>query len=90
MESALQMRGFDMANEELDAMIEELCLSKAEEFRLMGYEHVSGKDIWNCVNAKYVKTGQPELHRLVNDILSLKVTQFMNFMTLSAFKGTPF
>ncbi|RJE91019.1 hypothetical protein D3P07_02805 [Paenibacillus sp. 1011MAR3C5] len=79
-----------MANEELDVMIEELCHSKAEEFRLIGYEHVDGKEIWDCVSAKYAKTGQPELHQLVNDILSLKITQFMNFMTLSAFKGNPF
>lgn len=79
-----------MANEELDGIIEELCNSKAEEFRLIGYEHVTGKEIWECVSSKYVKKGQPELHDLVNDILSLKVTQFMNFMTLSAYKGTPF
>ncbi|MGO4373261.1 post-transcriptional regulator [Paenibacillus sp. 2TAB19] len=77
-------------SEELSVMIEELCNSKAEEFRLIGYEHVTGKEVWECVNAKYVKKGQPELHQLVNDILSLKVTQFMNYMTLSAFKGTPF
>ncbi|MBH5317125.1 hypothetical protein I6N90_04790 [Paenibacillus sp. GSMTC-2017] len=79
-----------MVDEELAATIKELCLSKAEEFRLIGYEHVTGNEVWECVNAKYVKTGQPELHQLVNDILSLKVTQFMNFMTMSAYKGNPF
>lgn len=79
-----------MANEELTEMIEELCNSKAEEFRLIGYEHVTGQEVWECVNAKYAKKGLPELHQLVNDILSLKVTQFMNFMTLNAFKGTSF
>ncbi len=31
-----------MADEELSRMIEELCNSKAEEFRLIGYEHVTG------------------------------------------------
>lgn len=79
-----------MAGDELSVIIEELCNSKAEEFRMIGYEHVEGKEIWDCVSAKYAKTGQPELHQLVNDILSLKVTQFMNFMTISAFKGNPF
>lgn len=78
-----------MQDKELAAIIEELCHSKAEEFRLLGYEHVSGQEVWACVNAKYVKKGMPELHQLVNDILSLKVTQFMNFLTLSAFKGDP-
>ncbi|GBG08722.1 hypothetical protein B1748_03580 [Paenibacillus sp. MY03] len=79
-----------MADNELSVMIEELCISKAEEFRLIGYEHVTGKDVWECVSAGYAKNGQPELHRLVNDILSLKVTQFMNHLTISAYKGTSF
>lgn len=78
-----------MDNEELNIMIEQLCLSKAEEFKLLGYEHVSGKEIWNCVNDKY-KKGTPALHQIVNDILSLKTTQFMNWMTMSAYKGIPF
>lgn len=87
---AKHLRRSGMADEELTGMIEELCHSKAEEFRMLGYEHVDGKEIWDCVSAKYAKTGMPELHQLVNDILSLKVTQFMNHMTLSAFKGNPF
>ncbi len=79
-----------MTDEELSELIESLCESKAEEFRMIGYEHVSGKEIWQCVSDKYIKTGQPALHQIVNDILSLKVTQFMNFMTLSAYRGTHF
>ncbi|WP_138752372.1 post-transcriptional regulator [Paenibacillus sinopodophylli] len=79
-----------MDDEELNRVIEELCMSKAEEFHLIGYEHVSGQEIWACVSEKYKKTGEPELHELVNDILSLKVTKFMNFLTISAYKGNPF
>lgn len=79
-----------MADEELNRMIEELCISKAEEFHLIGYEHVTGQEVWECVSEKYKKTGHPELHELVNDILSLKVMKFMNFMTISAYKGNPF
>lgn len=79
-----------MADEELSRMIEELCNSKAEEFRLIGYEHVTGQEVWECVSENYKKKGQPELHELVNDILSLKVMKFMNFMTISAYKGTQF
>ncbi|WP_141504174.1 post-transcriptional regulator [Paenibacillus luteus] len=79
-----------MADEELVRVIEELCNSKAEEFHLIGYEHVTGQEVWECVSEKYNKTGQPELHALVNDILSLKVMKFMNFMTISAYKGTQF
>ncbi|WP_258881649.1 post-transcriptional regulator [Paenibacillus sp. sptzw28] len=79
-----------MTTEEWNATIESLCDSKAAEFRLVGYEHVTGKEIWECVSDKYAKTGEPAMHQVVNDILSLKVTRFMNFMTLNAYRGTHF
>lgn len=75
---------------ELNEVIENLCNSKVEEFILLGYDHVSGKEIWDCVSDRYRKTGIPALHQIVNDILSLKSTQFMNWMTMSAFKGAQF
>lgn len=75
-------------DKELDRSIEELCASKAEEFRMLGYEHVTGEEIWECVQDKYSKTGFPALHQIVNDILSLKVTQFMNWMTMSIYKSS--
>lgn len=68
-------------------MIESLCESKAEEFRMLGYEQVQSRDIWECVSDKYHKHGMPPLHRIVNDILSLKVTQFMNWNTMNIYKG---
>ncbi|WP_438444285.1 post-transcriptional regulator [Gorillibacterium sp. sgz5001074] len=74
---------------ELNALIESLCNSKADEFRMLGYEHVTGPEIWDCVNDKYHKTGIPALHQVVNDILSLKATQFMNWMTLRVYRGDP-
>ncbi|GGH29593.1 post-transcriptional regulator [Paenibacillus segetis] len=75
---------------ELNVAIEGLCRSKAEEFRLIGYEHVTATDIWNCVSHKYEKEGTPPLHQLVNDILSLKIIHFMNFITISAYRGSQF
>ncbi|GIO35624.1 hypothetical protein J41TS12_04850 [Paenibacillus antibioticophila] len=84
------MAGDDFGEEQLNEAIESLCQSKAEEFRLIGYEHVSGLDIWECVSQKYEKEGYPPLHQMVNDILSLKVTQFMNYMTISAYRGSRF
>jgi hypothetical protein len=75
---------------ELNELIENICTSKAEEFRMIGYEHVTGKEIWECVSDKYQKTGMPALHQIVNDILSLKVTKFMNWMTMSIYKSNPF
>lgn len=80
-------RNIDIEEEELTRIIENLCHSKAEEFHMIGYAHVTGKEIWDCVNDKYYKDGVPSLHKVVNDILSLKVTQFMNWMTMSIYKG---
>jgi hypothetical protein len=78
----------ELTNEELQECMEDLCRSKAEEFVMIGYEHVTAEDIWICVSEKYQKNGMPALHRLVNDILTLKITQFMNWMTMNAYKGT--
>ncbi len=75
----------EMTTEELNQWIERLCISKAEEFHLLGYEQVTGQDIWDCVSNGYHK-GMPRLHQIVNDILSLKVTKFMNWMTMSIYK----
>nr|WP_255654954.1 post-transcriptional regulator [Cohnella sp. REN36] len=72
---------------ELNSTLAQLCESKAEEFRLLGYDQVSGPDVWECVSDKYHKSGTPPLHAVVNDILSLKVTQYMNFITLSMYRG---
>jgi hypothetical protein len=77
----------EMTEIEMNETIETLCLSKAEEFHLIGYEHVSGADVWECVSDKYHKKGTPPLYEVVNDILSLKVTQFMIFITLSMYSG---
>lgn len=71
----------------LNRAIEELCMSKAEEFALLGYDGITGKEIWEFLSENYAKTGIPPLYRLVDDILSLKVTTFMNWVTLNAYKG---
>ncbi|WP_160034389.1 post-transcriptional regulator [Paenibacillus sp. An7] len=80
----------EMDAHELENAIELLCCSKAEELQLVGYQYVTSKDVWNCVSRKYEKQGIPPLHQLVNDILSLKATSFMNFMTISAYRGSSF
>jgi hypothetical protein len=80
----------ELSEVELNEVIENICNSKAEEFRMLGYEHVTGREVWECVSDKYHKLGTPPLHKIVNDILSLKVTQFMNWMTMSIYKTDPF
>ncbi|MEI7025278.1 post-transcriptional regulator [Paenibacillus sp. y28] len=76
-----------LSEEEMSEAVERLCVSKAEEFRLIGYEHVTGQEVWECVSDKYRKHGTPPTHRIVNDILSLKATQFMNWMTMSIYRN---
>ncbi|AIQ54336.1 MULTISPECIES: post-transcriptional regulator [Paenibacillus] len=73
--------------DELSDVIEAMCASKAEEFRLLGYEYVTGKDIWECISRKHEKEGHPPLYKLVNDIYSLKATTYMNYLMLAAYRG---
>ncbi len=78
----------EISRDELNEIIEKLCLSKVDEFKILGYKNVSGLDIWECISEKYRKNQIPKLHRIVNDILTLKSTSFMNWLTLHAFKNT--
>jgi len=63
-----------------------LCQSKAEEFALYGYDKVSKEEIWQYFQHRYKKE-LPPLHRLVNEILGLKITAYMNWITINAYKG---
>lgn len=77
----------DLGDTELSRIVEQLCNSKAEEFAMLGYDSVTGQEIWDCVSDKYRK-GTPALHQIVSDILSLKTTQFMNWITMNmVYKG---
>jgi len=69
-----------------DETIKALCQSKADEFKLVGYEHVSAEEVWDCVSTPYAKAGIPATHQLVSDILSLKVMKFMNYMMMSIYR----
>jgi hypothetical protein len=75
-----------LSEKELMRCIEDLCNSKAEEFRMYGYENVTGEQIWACVSENY-RRGWPRLNRLVNDIMSLKANRFMNWLMLSVYKN---
>ncbi len=80
----------DGREDELLGIAEKLCRMKAAEFAMLGYDQVTPDDVWACISARYQKNGFPMLHRMVNDILSLKATEFMNWMTMQAFKGALF
>ncbi|WP_047151235.1 post-transcriptional regulator [Aneurinibacillus tyrosinisolvens] len=74
-----------MQKSALDAEILYLCRLKAQELSALGYEEIAEEEIWRCVSEKYKEI--PALHKVVNDILSLKPGRFMNWMTMQAFKG---
>lgn len=75
-----------MTEEKLKGFVEDLCKSKAEEFRMYGYKNVTSEQIWACVSQDY-RNGLPRLNRLVNDIMSLKASEFMNWLMLSVYKN---
>ncbi len=66
--------------------VEEVLVSKMEEFHMLGYDAVTVDDIWTCVNEKY-KNDWPKLHTIVNDIYSLRPTELMNWMTMGVYTG---
>ncbi len=76
----------DFSEEELFKQVYELCKSKSEEFALLGYENVTPKEIWMCVSSSYKEF--PALHRLVNDILSLKTTKYMNWQMMNVYRNS--
>jgi hypothetical protein len=66
--------------------------SKLEEFQLMGYGHIQENQIWEYLeNKKWKKEGQGKmLHQVINDILTLKAGDIINFMTMQSYKTTSF
>ncbi|WP_442603510.1 post-transcriptional regulator [Paenibacillus sp. KN14-4R] len=88
LEDQQDVKEHELTETELSEMIKDMCKSKAEEIRMIGYENVTDKDVWDCVSDKYRKSGTPYLHQMVNDIFSLKPTQFMNWLTMQMYKGS--
>lgn len=64
--------------------------SKAEEWQLLGYERVTEEDVWNCFMAKSPRLEIPEqvqTHWLVQELFRLKANDYMNWLTMEAYKG---
>ncbi|MCQ6273558.1 post-transcriptional regulator [Bacillus sp. V3B] len=66
--------------------------SKQEEFFTFGYGRVSEEDIWDfLVSKKWRKeSSDMKLFEVVQDILSLKVGEFMNYTQVKALKEAEF
>ncbi|OEH84670.1 hypothetical protein BHU72_08675 [Desulfuribacillus stibiiarsenatis] len=65
--------------------LEDMCKMKSEEFLLLGIQ-TTPEQIWSCVSHQYKKE-YPELHQIVNDILSLKTSKFMNWLIIQNQRG---
>ncbi len=62
--------------------------SKVEEFHMLGYDRATEEELWECVIAKLLKEKKlVQIHYLVSSILTLKVTDYMTWLTVGAYKG---
>lgn len=66
--------------------------SKLEEFRLLGYKAISEPELWEFLLKKKWKkaTEEIKLHQVIQDILSVKVSDYISFATIEAYKATEF
>lgn len=80
------------ANDRFRSKVRPALKSKQEEFLIFGYGRVSEEDIWDfLVNKKWRKeNNEMKLFQIVQDILSLKVGEFMNYTQVKALKEAEF
>lgn len=73
-------------------MVKPALISKQEEFLLLGYDNVSQEDIWAFLLKKKWRKGEHEmkLFEVVQSILSIKVGELINFMSVEALKDAEF
>ncbi|UOE95542.1 post-transcriptional regulator [Alkalihalobacillus sp. LMS39] len=62
--------------------------SKVEEFHLLGYERATAEEVWSCLIHKLRKKKEfMHLHTFVNVILTLKVGEYMNWLTMESYQA---
>lgn len=65
-------------------------VSKCEEFRFSDYDTFSTNDIWQyLVKKKWRKKeiGDMPLHEMVNEIMEMRVSEFVAYHQIEGFKG---
>ena len=69
-------------------LIQPVVSSKMEEFHMLGYEEVTENDLLGYLEMKkWKKEKELSLHQVVNDILSVKITQVMSYVTIESYKS---
>ncbi|CEG27995.1 post-transcriptional regulator [Bacillus sp. B-jedd] len=66
--------------------------SKLEEFRLLGNNSISSDELWGyLINKKWRKIKEEQqLHEIVQDVLSVKMSDFISYATIETYKESPF
>jgi hypothetical protein len=72
--------------------VEPALLSKLEEFQMLGYDSVSEEGLWDFLTRKKWKKVKDEkkLYEIVDDILSVKVSDFISYTTIETYKNNDF
>jgi hypothetical protein len=82
--------GYDYSN--FRTKVQPVLQSKLEEFRLLGLHSVSEDSLWEFLMKKKWKKAKDDvnLFEIVQDILSVKASDFMSFTTIESYKTIEF
>lgn len=83
-----KMHAYDIFREEVEPALD----VKLDEFRLLGYEQVKADELWSFLIKKKWKTPKSDirLFEIVEEVLGIKVGEFINFTTVEVYKDTIF
>jgi Post-transcriptional regulator len=78
--------------DEFRTQVQPAIASKLEEFRLLGYDSVTEQDFWDFLLKKKWRKVKEEmkLFEIIQDILSVKVSDYLSFATIEAYKTAEF
>lgn len=84
----MKMHAYDIFFEEVEPALD----VKIDEFRFLGYEHVTRAQLWEYLKKKKWKTPKStiRLFEIVEDVLGIKVGEFINYTTVEAYMDTEF
>ncbi len=74
------------------SQVKPVLLSKLDEFRLLGYDSISEDELWEfLIRKKWKKVNdERKLHAIIQDIFSIKVSDYLSYRTIETFKTSEF
>lgn len=84
--------GENQLNQAFRKQVQPALESKLEEFILIGLDSVSEVGLWEyLVKKKWRKvTGEMQLHEIIQDILTIKASDYLSYATIEAYKTPEF